>query len=98
MCEHGAMFLSDSPARIPTGYALIAAEALREGAEYGAVEASAFQWRSRDGICSIINQTAFSGGDLIQEGDEFGTVIAGEVQSVAGFTSVHLRDLVIGEG
>lgn len=59
---------------VDTGSILIQAAALRLGAHYE-VPASAFTWRSADGVFSVINETAASGGGLVPSGLGQGTTI-----------------------
>ena len=62
---------------LSSGALTVSAQAIRVGAEYRDIAAGSFLWTSKDGVFSLTNATAASGGELYDNGNGEGTLIEG---------------------
>lgn len=83
--------LLDGTLFVEFGSLLLDAEAVRAGCEYD-IAASGFSWHSRDGARTIVNETAFSGGGLVDSGEGIGTTITPILTSDPMPTTAYIED------
>ena len=71
----GAIPVIQGQAVLSGGALTVSAAAIRVGAEYRDIPAGSFLWTSKDGVFSLSNSTAASGGQLYDNGNGEGTLI-----------------------
>jgi hypothetical protein len=77
---------------LSSGALTVAATAIRVGAEYRDVPAGTFLWTSKDGVFSLTNSTAASGGELYDNGNGEGTAIEAVMDQYSPVCTVYAED------
>jgi hypothetical protein len=75
-----------------SGALTVAARAIRVGAEYRDIAVGAFLWTSMDGVFSLTNSTAASGGELYDNGNGEGTLIESVQDQYPAVCTAYVTD------
>jgi len=88
----GAIPVISGPAVMSSGALTVAARAIRVGAEYRDIAVGAFLWTSMDGVFSLTNSTAASGGELYDNGNGEGTLIESVQDQYPAVCTAYVTD------
>lgn len=92
----GAVPVILGDAVLSSGALTVSATAIRVGAEYKDIPAGTFLWTSKDGVFSLSNATAASGGELYDNGNGEGTTIEAVMDQYPPACTAYVTDEATG--